>query len=75
MANKGAVKMTHFKENLSNFGLVCCIEKLIGTELLQVVMSFLIDFRISFSDWGFSNFSIKFALQSAKKKASLNGSV
>ena len=31
-------------------------------------MSFLIDFQISFSDWGFSNFSMKFALQSGKKK-------
>ena len=47
---------------------LCCIEKLIGTELLQVFMSFLIDFRISFSDRGCSNFSMKFALQSAKKR-------
>ena len=78
MQNHGkqrCIKMTHFQKNLSNFGLVCCIEKLIGTELLQVFMSFLIDFRISFSDWGFSNFSMKFALQSAKKKAPFNGSV
>ena len=59
---------------VKNFGLVCCIEKLIGTELLQVFMSFLIDFRISFSDWDFSNFSMKFALQSAEKKAPFNGS-
>ena len=51
--------------------MVCCIEKLIGTELLQVFMSFLIDLQISFSDWGFSNFSMKFALQSAKKKGTI----
>ena len=62
------IKMTHFYKNLSNFGLVCCIEKLIGTELLQVFMSFLIDFQISFSDWGLNNFKTKVVNPNGCKK-------
>ena len=36
--------------------------------ILQVFMSFLIDFRISFSDWGLNNFKTKIVNPNGCKK-------